>query len=689
MKKYAIGILLLISALLCAIAAGCDSKPKILDAPQNLRVEQNVLIWDETEHASGYIVYFDGSEHETDKNFYDFSYLERFDEAFEVEILALGDGVNFLDSDWVAHSCRLKDYNYGLSYTLTEDGTGYIASKAEKERPLKGDDSDYILYIPDEYEGLPVKEIGSFEGSVKRKTALTVRMPETIEKIGDRAFYNFASLLEVKIPENVSYIGKRAFYKCSSLLQINIPESVNYIERGAFLNCSSLLQIKIPDNVTYIGNAAFADCRSLQSVALPADLKSIEPSVFDGCVSLTQITIPDGVTSIGKEAFLSCSSLQSVTFSDFLEVIGEYAFKDCKKITSFSLPSSLQTIGKGAFTNCTSLQNLKFASEVSVLLNAFKSCTALKEIEFYKGITLGPYCFSECASLTKIDCSSCAFIDSGAFDKCTAISEIKFPKDANTYTTYAFYTTSWYESQPDGYVIVNGDTLFHYKGEIPNNGVIDNFPSQIKQIANNAFGPPLGAVMAPGSNVVSIEIPDGVRLCGKSIFNFCRQLKYVKLPNEITEIPDYTFQGCIALESIEIPEGVTKIGQFAFAFCPLTDIQLPSTLITIESSAFMHCPIKKLYLPDALTNLSPYIFTDSVLEEIILPVSLNTLLERIFTDETIIYYRGTKEQWDEYFAVKNYKGTRYYYSENPPADSGNYWRFAPDGKTPVIWTNES
>lgn len=750
-KKFAIGISLTVGALCCAVAAGCDEAPEILDAPQNIRIEHNVLVWDEVENASGYAIYFDETEQEIAENRFDFSYLERYGEPFEVEILAIGDGDGYLNSDWIKYSCVLTDYTYGFSYTLTEDGTGYCVFGGKRDK-LTGGDSDKWIDIPEEYEGLPVKEIGRLGDSPKRNTALTVRIPATVEKIDRFAFGDFPALMILKIPESVASIGK-----------------------GAFEGCTSLIQVEFCGNGVAIGECAFNGCTALREVSLPENV-TIEGSAFRQCRALREVSFPKGAV-----------------------------------------------IGGGAFELCTALESVRFA----------------------EGVSIGGGAFTECTSLKKVDLSPCSSVADYAFDKCSNLTEIIFPKDASTYFTGAFSNTGWYKNQPDGYIIVNGDTLYHYKGDVPNDGVIEAFPSQIKQIADYAFSD--WFPLSRGSNLVSVEIPDGVRLCGQSIFSKCDRLKHVGLPDGITEIPRWTFSKS-AIESLTVPEGVTKIGRHAFDGCTLTDVRLPSTLETIEygafsycksltsvslpdslktiesnafsnctslasiffpdsletigssafwsceslasvilpsslktiapntfmsctslasvslpasletigNSAFSHCknlesvrfpdslktiengafsnctrlmdvrlpasletigegafrnctsltsvslpdslkaigekafascPIAKFYLPDSLTDLADG-FTDAELEEIVLPVSVGRIDPALFSDTTILYYRGTKEQWEETFSETEYRGTRYYYSETPPDDNGNYWHFAPDGKTPVIWKNE-
>ena len=664
MKRIWLGSLLSISIICCAIAAACDNKPmaaleewpKKLDAPTNFRVEDRVLVWDEVEHAQGYAFTILGIDGETTDNYFDLSTFPYY-APFEVELCSLGDGLDYLDSDRVVYPCQLIDPLTDYIFELTNDETGY--------RVVLHGEMGYHkdMYIPDEYEGLPVTEIKRRGAPPYRSEVQSVRLPASLKKIGAGAFEGFFSLQGIEFPEGLESIGGNAFYGCS------------YIRAAYF-----------PSTLQTIGESAFANCNRLMIAEFTSAVK-IGSSAFNGCVSLMKVNFAEGIT-----------------------------------------------IGLSAFANCTAIRQLYFAKNVSIGQTAFQGCTLLEEIDCAEGVTLGGSLFSTfqgCTAFKRADVSKCSRIGAYAFSNCSALTDIVFPEDPSVYVSGAFLGTGWYLNQPDGYVIVNGDTLFQYKGEIPNDGVIDDFPAQIKKIGGWAFTN-LNPLITQGSNLVSIEIPDGVQLCGKEIFYNCKSLQAVRLPSDLTTIPTDAFYGCDALESIEIPasvrvigksafsgcealtsvvipEGVTKIGDFAFGWCEsLTEISLPSTLEEIGSSAFTNCKslteislpfglktvgasafvgcssLTKLHFPDSIQT-SNLISIASTVKEVILPVSMNNI--DWFGAETIVYYRGSKERWKADFPnVRG--GVWYFYVEDEadlPADGGNYWHFAPDGKTPIIW----
>jgi len=169
-----------------------------------------------------------------------------------------------------------------------------------------------------------------------------------ITSIDDYAFY-MCSLTSITIPDSVESIGDSAFFNCDRLTNVTIGNHVNSIGYRAFAGCENLTSITIPASVTSIGNIAF-QCYSLTTInvessntayssnngvlynkdkttlilypqgktgavfTIPNNVTSIGDYAFQGCVNLTSITIPTGVTSIGYYAFRSCYNLTSVIF---------------------------------------------------------------------------------------------------------------------------------------------------------------------------------------------------------------------------------------------------------------------------------------------------------------------------------------------------------------------------------------
>ena len=219
-------------------------------------------------------------------------------------------------------------------------------------------------------------------------TQASYSIPNSVNSIGDKAFYNCWRLTSLTIPDSVTSIGDSAFSWCWSLTSLTIPNSVTSIGNETFRKCSSLTSLTIPNSVTAIGNKAFLYCESLTSLTIPDSVTSIGNEAFYRCESLTSLTIPDSVTSIGDHAFAFCKSLTSLIISDSVTFIGNYAFSNCKNLTTLTIPNSVTSIGYGAFCRCSSLTSLTIPNSVTTIgKEAFYDCKSLTSLTIPDSVT--------------------------------------------------------------------------------------------------------------------------------------------------------------------------------------------------------------------------------------------------------------------------------------------------------------
>ena len=104
------------------------------------------------------------------------------------------------------------------------------------------------------------------EGEMKeQKDLVTAVVAEGATEIGRLAFYGCSSLMEVKLPGTVEVIGERAFSKCSSLRgELTLPDSLKRIEEEAFWYCSKLESIHFPaasSLLEFVHKEAFFGCK--------------------------------------------------------------------------------------------------------------------------------------------------------------------------------------------------------------------------------------------------------------------------------------------------------------------------------------------------------------------------------------------------------------------------------------------
>ena len=98
-----------------------------------------------------------------------------------------------------------------------------------------------------------------------------------------------------------------------------------------------------------------------------------------------------------------------------------------------------------------------------------------------------------------------------------------------------------------------------------------------------------------GSEIKSLEIPQGVKTIKYAVFEGCSGFTSVVIPDNVTSIGRMAFRGCSGFASLTIPKSVTYIGAYAFWEC--------SGLTSIES---------EITSPFAITNVFESSITNSV-----------------------------------------------------------------------------
>lgn len=175
-----------------------------------------------------------------------------------------------------------------------------------------------------------------------------------VTAIGDWAFSPGASRLKVE---------QREFLR-RSITRVTLPDTIETIGEGAFWGCWALEQVQIPDRVTAIGQRAFADCRSLSLTKLPENITAISNELFSYCHVLKEVTIPPTVTTIGKWAFQGCTALTTVIVPEGVLEIGQLVFQGCKNLKSVVLPQSVQKIKNYTYNKKTGPQTIFGNNEV-------------------------------------------------------------------------------------------------------------------------------------------------------------------------------------------------------------------------------------------------------------------------------------------------------------------------------------
>lgn len=518
-----------------------------------------------------------------------------------------------LEDGWTAHrtcaNCGRQDANYQIiaksghtfndygvcsalgcgeyTYKFTPNGDGTYSLSGIKVG--EGDKRNYFK-IPEYYEidgvAYDVTGIGAHAcESLSLGQKYVIELPETIEFIGDFAFYNCADLENIIGLERVESIGKYAFGGCSALEEVNL-ENVVSIENNAFMDCTALRTIVLTENTTSIGYMAFSNCKSLVELTVPyigatendgnefgyifgandnvptslvkvTVLKATKVGVdaFKGVGSLREILLPETVTAFESGAFARCVSLHTVYVgeeskaNDFsaLAKIGANAFESVK-FMEITLPfvgdgvneSKLGYVfgGEKDLENDSVPQSLKIvniAVASKVPSAAFMGSKYIEKIVLPEGVTeIGESAFNGCLALKELDYVAKDVTKIGvlAFAECDSLESLTLPFLGETLN--GTHTNI-------GYV---------FNGTLENSGVPESLKSVVilkgDNLATKAF--------AGCADIVSITIPAVVSI-GDEAFKGCSALKYLQyanlrevnyLPESIVSIGEAAFEGCFA-----------------------------------------------------------------------------------------------------------------------------------------------
>ncbi len=162
---------------------------------------------------------------------------------------------------------------------------------------------------------------------------------------------------------------------------------------------------------------------------------------------------------------------------------------------------------------------------------------------------------------------------------------------------------------------IRAGVLEKYHGEAVN--VI--IPDTVTHIGNYSFQGCLG--------LSSIVMPNGVVSIEYAAFRGCKFLSKITFSDNLRKISEGAFEDCENLEELVLPEGLECIDMHAFRNCKkIKRIKFPSTLSSIGLSAFRECiSLEDVELPEGLKTLDGGTFEDCTnLKSIFIPYSLTT-----------------------------------------------------------------
>ena len=427
-----------------------------------------------------------------------------------------------------------------------------------------------------------------------------------------------------------------------------IPESVTYNENNY--------------NVTGIGGFAFCNCTKLTSLTIPNSVTSMGEYAFAYCTGLTSITIPNSVTWIGGYAFKRTPWLEnqsgliyigsvlyayrgempentSIVIKDGVTSIGQYAFDTATRLSSITIPNSVTRIGEGAFAGCRGLTSVTIGNSVtSIGERAFYGCAGLTSITIPNSVTsIEEGTFYDCSGLTSVTIpNSVTKIGGYAFSGCTGLTSVTIGNSVTSIGESVFYDCTGLTS----IIVESSNTVYDSRNNC--NAIIETATNTLIQgckttIIPNSVTSIRGWAFEGCTGLISVTIGNSVTRIGESAFYNCTGLTSITIPNSVTSIGINAFNGCTNLTSITIPNSVTSIESDAFYGCTgLTSITIPNSITSIESGIFMYCTgLTTITISNSVTSIGGWAFFGCKgLTSITIPDSVMRIGYNAFSDCT-------------------------------------------------------
>lgn len=212
-------------------------------------------------------------------------------------------------------------------------------------------------------------------------------------------------------------------------------------------------------------------------------------------------------------------------------------------------------------------------------------------------------------------------------------------------------------------------------------------PAGLQSIGSQAFS-------STSLSSVDMSALTSLTKMGAGIFSDCKSLESIKLPSNMTTIPQSLVENCTNLTSIDIPATVTAIKTSAFRDTGLTQVYLPVGLKTINPGAFINTNLTEVIIPYGATEVgsgSKYTYgvfgNCSNLKAVYIPSTVQSMGTAIISDcpDAIIYCASGS--YAESFCKKNSISYQIDASVNTCINvlyNGKRISFGETGQNPVI-----
>ena len=482
-------------------------------------------------------------------------------------------------------------------------------------------------------------------------------------------------------------IKSEAFYSCFELTKIVLPAKTGTVESHAVGATQKLTEVEVNGGANMVlQESAFGSLNDdfyLTKVTLGANVGEIDiAAVFGGDILAKVIVHKDNKNYTSTEdgvlfnkamttiVYYPTTKIGKYEIPESVTTIGAQVFRNKTSLTEIKIGYKVTSIGTDAFRNCTNLTKIEFeptpagteAVSLEIAAGAFSS-TKISSIELPERLTkLTGDVFSSCGSLTSVTIpasvtemgvmSNGKVTDMNTFGYCSNLQTINV---AENNTKFASIDGVLY-GLTDG--VITDLYLCPRKNTGDKNGVVD-IPKTVTKIWASAF--------ASNAGVKEVKFSQGIEgsiQFGDSAFSNTTTLKKVTLPSGLETLPALLFNNCKALQTIVVPNTVTQIKARAIANCPeltLIDFEKGGTdALTFANGdsyggAIYNCSnLQTLDIPQRTTTLgAKALSSNTSLKKVTIPASVTSIGESAFTGctalEEVVFATGNALQ-----GVSNY-----------------------------------
>lgn len=261
-----------------------------------------------------------------------------------------------------------------------------------------------------------------------------------------------------------------------------------------------------------------------------------------------------------------------VVIPDNVERIYDNAFENCIGLKSVIIPQTVVSVGSSAFANCKYLEEIELPTSINEIgTNVFSGCENLKKIIVQNESMQYNFIFAG-LNAEIIDISNLSSIPKGIFAGCYFKDGV-FTVPSNIKTLQA---GTFMDSKIKKVILNNGI-------EVLEEGVFQlckdlesiNLPDSLQKIGSWCF--------SGCKKLAQIQIPNSVKEIGEGAFRYCNALKEITFPSSIYKVPKEVLQRSYNIERIVIKEGIKEIGQDAFSGCTdLKIVEIPDSVEIME-----------------------------------------------------------------------------------------------------------